>query len=72
MDFKYTLRGFSNYLITKDGIIIRKPYVTNHNHYKEAKQIIFDKNNRVYLWSDKGKKERLSKRILRHLLIRLN
>ena len=69
MEFKYTARGFSNYLFAKGDYVIRKPYVTKHLHYKNARIISFDKNDRIYLWSDKGKKERMSKRILRNFLI---
>ena len=72
MKFKHTIRGFSNYLFAKGGYVIRKQYKTPHKHYKEARLVSFDKNDRIYLWNDKGKKERLSKRVLKGLLIPIN
>ena len=68
MIFKHSIKGFSNYLLAKNGFVIRTFYVTNHLHYKDPRLISF-KNNRIYLWSDSGKKERLSQRQLKRMLV---
>jgi|TARA_R110000751_G_scaffold1723_1_gene6233 hypothetical protein len=61
MEFKYSLKGFSSYLFGKDGFVVRLPIVTNHKHYKGIRLISYRKDNRLVLYSDKGKKETLSK-----------
>ena len=62
MHFKYSIRNFSNYLFAKDGFVIRLNYVTNHHHYKGARLVSYSKSDqRVTLYDDKGKKQRLSK-----------
>ena len=61
MLFKYSLKGFSNYLFGKDGFVIRTNIVTPHHHYKQTRLISYRKDGRFILYSDKGKKETLSK-----------
>ena len=61
MVFKHSVKGFSRYLFGKDGFIVRLPIVTNHDHYKSIRLISYRKDGRVILYSDKGKKETLSK-----------
>ena len=61
MVFKHSVKGFSRYLFGKDGFIVRLPIVTNHYHYKSIRLISYRKDCRVILYSDKGKKETLSK-----------
>ena len=65
MVFKYSVKGFSRYLFGKDGFIVRLPIVTNHDHYKKIRLISYRKDGRVVLYSDKGKKETLSKRAIK-------
>jgi len=62
MQFKYKIKGFSNYLFGKGGYVIRLKYVTNHLHYKEARIISYSKSDdRITLYDDNSKKQRLSK-----------
>jgi len=65
MIFKYSLKGFSNYLFGKDCFVIRTNIVTSHNHYKQIRLISYRKDDRIILYSDKGKKETLSKRAIK-------
>jgi hypothetical protein len=65
MIFKYSLKGFSNYLFGKDGFVVRTNIVTSHHHYKQTRLISYRKDDRIILYSDKGKKETLSKRAIK-------
>ena len=66
MLFKYSIKGFSNYLFAKNGFVIRLNYVTNHHHYKGTRLVSYSKSdNRLTLYDDKGKKQRLSKRAIK-------
>ena len=62
MIFKYSLKGFSNYLFGTDGFGVRTNIVTSHHHYKQTRLISYRKDDRIILYSDKGKKETLSKK----------
>ena len=67
MMFKYSIRNFSNYLFSKGGFVIRLNYVTNHQHYKGARLVSYSKSDqRLTLYDDKGKKQRLSKRAIKN------
>jgi len=66
MMFKYSIRNFSNYLFSKGGYVIRLNYVTNHQHYKGCRLVSYSKSDqRLTLYDDKGKKQRLSKRAIK-------
>jgi len=65
MYFRYSLKGFSSYLFGKDGFVVRTNIVTSHNHYKQTRLISYRKDGRIVLYSDKGKKETLSKRAIK-------
>ena len=65
MLFKYSLKGFSKYLFGKDGFVVRTNIVTSHHHYKQTRLISYRKDGRLVLYSDKGKKETLSKRAIK-------
>ena len=66
MMFKYSIRNFSNYLFAKGGFVIRLNYVTNHQHYKGVRLVSYSKSDqRLTLYDDKGKKQRLSKRAIK-------
>ena len=67
MMFKYYIKGFSNYVFAKGGYIIRLDYVTKHKHYKSKRFVSYSKSDgRCTLYSDKNKKERLSKRAIKN------
>ena len=62
MYFKYSIRNFSNYLFAKGGFVIQLNYITNHKHYKSIRLVSYSKSDqRLTLYDDKGKKQRLSK-----------
>jgi len=66
MYFKYSILNFSNYLFAKGGYVIRLNYVTNHQHYKGCRLVSYSKSDqRLTLYDDKGKKQRLSKRAIK-------
>jgi len=62
MLFKYSIPNFSNYLFAKNGFVIRLNYITKHQHYKGVRLVSYSRSdNRLTLYDDKGKKQRLSK-----------
>ena len=66
MLFKHSIKGFSNYLFSKGGYVIRLNYVTTHQHYKSVRLVSYSKSDqRLTLYDDKGKKQRLSKRAIK-------
>ena len=66
MQFKHSIKGFSNYLFAKGGYVIRLDYVTSHKHYKGARLVSYSRSdNRLSLYDDNGKKQRLSKRAIK-------
>lgn len=66
MQFKHSIRNFSNYLFAKGGYVIRLNYITNHQHYKGARLVSYSRSdNRLSLYDDNGKKQRLSKRAIK-------
>ncbi len=68
MTFKWKVNGFDNYLVSKEGYIVRVQYKTSHLHYKHARFISHNSRNQFRLWRN-GKQEIWSKRQLRHQLI---
>ncbi len=71
MTFIWKIKGFDNYLVSKEGYIFRKSYVTNHLHYKGSRFINPNSRNQFRLWRN-GKQEIWSKRQLRNQLIPVN
>jgi hypothetical protein len=66
MHFKHSIPNFSNYLFAKGGFVIRLNYITNHQHYKGVRLVSYSKSDqRLTLYDDKGKKQRLSKRAIK-------
>ena len=66
MYFKHSIPNFSNYLFAKGGFVIRLNYVTKHQHYKSVRLVSYSKSDqRLTLYDDKGKKQRLSKRAIK-------
>jgi len=67
MYLKHSIKGFSNYLFAKGGFVIRLNYVTKHQHYKSVRLVSYSKSDqRLTLYDDKGKKQRLSKRAIKN------
>lgn len=67
MVFKWEIKGFDLYLISEEGHILRKEYVTKHKHYKSPRFISSNSRNQFRLWRN-GKQEVWSKRQLRTVL----
>tara|TARA_R110002167_G_scaffold102262_1_gene265481 strand:- start:371 stop:643 length:273 start_codon:yes stop_codon:yes gene_type:complete len=66
MYLKHSIKGLSNYLFAKGGFVIRLNYVTKHQHYKSVRLVSYSKSDqRLTLYDDKGKKQRLSKRAIK-------
>jgi len=66
MILKHSIKGFSNYLFAKGGFVIRLNYVTSHQHYKGVRLVSYSRSdNRLTLYGDNGKKQRLSKRAIK-------
>ena len=62
MVFKHSISNFSNYVFSKGGYVIRLNYLTKHQHYKGYRLVSYSKSDqRLTLYDDKGKKQRLSK-----------
>jgi hypothetical protein len=64
MVFKHSVKGFSRYVFKKGGYVIRISIVTKHMHYKQPRFVSYRKDGRIILYSDKGKKETLSKQAI--------
>lgn len=50
MVFKWKIKGFDNYIVSKEGYVLRTNYKTNHLHYKESRFINFNKRNQLRLY----------------------
>jgi len=70
MTFCWKINGFDNYIVSKEGYILRSAYVTSALHYKSARFVCPNKRNQFRLWRN-GKEEIWSKRQLRNILIRI-
>lgn len=71
MTFKWKIKGFDNYLVSIEGYIFRKSYITKHLHYKNARFISPNGRNQFRLWRN-GNQEIWSKRQLRNQLISID
>lgn len=54
MLFKWKIRGFDNYIVSKEGYVLRTEYTTNHLHYKNAKFINFNERNQIRLYRNRN------------------